>query len=86
MVALKFILKHGKTDRDIRNLRQEIEVTTASCRDGPTPCPTLPHLLPHFLAIVLLSSALSRTGDFLVSGLPGLASTHWPTACVWPTH
>nr|CAB3455365.1 unnamed protein product [Digitaria exilis]CAB3459041.1 unnamed protein product [Digitaria exilis] len=24
-VAMKFILKHGKTDKDIRNLRQEIE-------------------------------------------------------------
>jgi hypothetical protein len=25
-VAMKFILKHGKTDKDIHNLRQEIEV------------------------------------------------------------
>jgi hypothetical protein len=24
---MKFILKHGKTDKDIHNLRQEIEVT-----------------------------------------------------------
>jgi hypothetical protein len=26
-IAMKFILKHGKTDKDIHNLRQEIEVT-----------------------------------------------------------
>jgi hypothetical protein len=25
-VAMKFILKHGKSDKDIDNLRQEIEV------------------------------------------------------------
>eukprot|EP00250_Pteridium_aquilinum_P035716 c9857_g2_i1 orf=1-207(-) len=25
-VALKFILKHGKSDKDIENLRQEIEI------------------------------------------------------------
>lgn len=25
-VAMKFIMKHGKTDKDIQNLRQEIEV------------------------------------------------------------
>jgi hypothetical protein len=24
---MKFILKHGKTDKDLHNLRQEIEVT-----------------------------------------------------------
>ena len=28
-VAMKFILKHGKSDKDIHNLRQEIEVTAA---------------------------------------------------------
>ena len=27
-VAMKFILKHGKSDKDIENLRQEIEVST----------------------------------------------------------
>jgi fused-like protein len=26
---MKFILKHGKSDKDIHNLRQEIEVLTA---------------------------------------------------------
>ena len=26
IVALKFIVKHGKTEKDIRNLRQEIEI------------------------------------------------------------
>jgi hypothetical protein len=26
---MKFILKHGKSDKDIHNLRQEIEVTAA---------------------------------------------------------
>lgn len=26
-VAMKFILKHGKSDKDIENLRQEIEVS-----------------------------------------------------------
>jgi len=25
-VAMKFILKHGKTDKDLHNLRQEIEI------------------------------------------------------------
>ena len=30
-VAMKFILKHGKTDKDLHNLRQEIEVTNCCC-------------------------------------------------------
>lgn len=30
-VAMKFILKHGKSEKDIHNLRQEIEVLLSSC-------------------------------------------------------
>ena len=30
-VAMKFILKHGKMDKDLHNLRQEIEVTNCCC-------------------------------------------------------
>lgn len=26
VVALKFIMKHGKSEKDVRNLRQEIEI------------------------------------------------------------
>lgn len=26
IVALKFIMKHGKSEKDVRNLRQEIEI------------------------------------------------------------
>lgn len=29
-VAMKFIMKHGKSDKDIHNLRQEIEVVGSS--------------------------------------------------------
>jgi fused-like protein len=29
--AMKFIMKHGKSDKDIKNLRQEIEVKYADC-------------------------------------------------------
>ena len=29
IVALKFIVKHGKSEKDIRNLRQEIEILRA---------------------------------------------------------
>lgn len=28
-VAMKFIMKHGKSDKDIQNLRQEIEVSVS---------------------------------------------------------
>lgn len=43
-VAMKFILKHGKTDKDIRNLRQEIEVHSTAV--------FLPHM--HFRQFALL--------------------------------
>ncbi|KAF7147104.1 hypothetical protein RHSIM_Rhsim03G0164900 [Rhododendron simsii] len=33
-VAMKFIVKHGKSEKDIHNLRQEIEVTSAVCSIG----------------------------------------------------
>ncbi|XP_062190328.1 serine/threonine-protein kinase TIO-like [Phragmites australis] len=33
-VAMKFILKPGKTDKDIHNLRQEIEGSIRRCRES----------------------------------------------------
>lgn len=29
ITAMKFIMKHGKTEKDIKNLRQEIEILRA---------------------------------------------------------